>query len=478
MPFKDFGLDAGLVQATRKLGFTEPTPVQAGAIPPALTGKDVLATAQTGTGKTAAFLLPTLHHLLSQPRGSVRAVVLSPTRELATQIESSCRNFIAHLPLKCALVVGGQPMFPQERAIVSAPDIVIATPGRLLDHFNRAAPLFAKVTMFVLDEADSMLDMGFLPDVKRIVAKLPGRKQTLLFSATMPPVIANLARELLKNPATVQIGRRSTTAVGITQAAYPVPTHLKTALLRHMLRNIDMPSVLVFTRTKHGAKKLAQVISADGFSVAELHSNRTPAQRTKAMEGFRRGACQVMVATNIAARGLDVAHVTHVISTDVPDVPEEYVHRIGRTGRAGQTGDAFVFVAPEEESSLIRIERQVGQRVPRVTLPDFDYTQANAAGANAKLTKPASEADKRRAARQAAPKSNGPRPHSAPQSGGPRSNTAPPHGRTRSPKPSSSHSGPQAGGGHGPKSQREPFPQSPFEKQGFKRKKRRDEPRR
>ena len=430
MPFKEFGLDSHLVQATRKLGYTGPTPVQAGAIPPAILGKDVLATAQTGTGKTAAFLLPVLHRLLAEPRGTIRAVIISPTRELATQIEGACRGFMAHTHLKCALVVGGQPMFPQERAIVGAPDLVIATPGRLLDHFSRAAQLFSKVSILVLDEADSMLDMGFLPDVKRIVAKLPARSQTMLFSATMPPVIANLARELLKNPSTIQIGRRSTTAVGITQAAYPVPTHLKTALLRHLLRNLDMPSVLVFTRTKHGAKKLAHVVEQDGFSVAELHSNRSPAQRTRAMEGFRRGACQVMVATNIAARGLDVAHVTHVISTDVPDVPEEYVHRIGRTGRAGATGDAFVFVAPEEEASLARIERQVGLRVPRITLPDFDYKQLSASGANARLTRPASGASIQR---KSAPRMAPPRP---------------------------------------------PHPRSPLEKFGSKRKSRRDEPRR
>ena len=442
MPFKEFGLDASLVQTTRKLGYTEPTPVQSGAIPPAMTGRDVLATAQTGTGKTAAFILPVLHRLIGEPRGTIRAVVISPTRELATQIETACRGFMAHTQLKCTLVVGGQPMFPQERAIVSAPDVVIATPGRLLDHFSRAANLFAKVSILVLDEADSMLDMGFLPDVKRIVAKLPGRTQTMLFSATMPPVIANLARDLLKNPATIQIGRRSTAAVGITQAAYPVPTHLKTALLRHMLRNIDMPSVLVFTRTKHGAKKLAQVISADGFSVAELHSNRSPAQRTKAMEGFRRGACQVMVATNIAARGLDVAHVTHVISTDVPDVPEEYVHRIGRTGRAGATGDAFVFVAPEEEGSLARIERQVGVRVPRITLPDFDYKQVSAAGSSARLTR--SDSDQRRNTRSAAPRS-------APPRSAPPRNEAPP---------------------------RAPYVRSPMEKFAPKRKTRRDEPKR
>ncbi|MFO0823228.1 MAG: DEAD/DEAH box helicase [Gemmataceae bacterium] len=373
MPFKDLGLHPLLVKATRDLDFAEPTPVQAGAIPPILAGRDLLATAQTGTGKTAAFLLPILHRLIEQPRGQTRAVIVSPTRELAEQIDAGCRKLGKHTQLRSTLIVGGKPMMPQERALRAGPDVVVATPGRLLDHMNHGAR-FDKVLTLVLDEADTMLDMGFLPDVKRIITKLPGLQQTLMFSATMPPVIAKLASDILKNPASVQIGRRTATAVGITQAAYPVPTHLKTALLRHLLRNTEMPSVLVFVRTKHNAKRIAKQVAADGFSVAELHSNRTPAQRTKAMEGFRRGAYQVMVATNVAARGLDVDHITHVISVDVPDVPEEYVHRIGRTGRAGAEGDAFIFVAREEEQGLHRIERQIGQRLPRVTLPEFNYT--------------------------------------------------------------------------------------------------------
>ena len=394
MPFTSLGLHSSLVRAIRELEYREPTPVQAGAIPAAMTGSDVLATAQTGTGKTAAFLLPILHRLLSQPRGGTRAVVVSPTRELAEQIEEACRGFSKHTTLKSALIVGGKSFGMQERALRAGPDILVATPGRLIDHMAQGSARVDRVTTLVLDEADRMLDMGFLPDVKRIVARLPAREQTLLFSATMPPVIAKLAAELLKNPIPVQIARRTATAIGITQAAYPVPSHLKTALLRHLLRETEMPSLLVFTRTKHGAKKLARVIAADGFTVAELHSNRSPAQRTKAMDGFRRGDFQVMVATNVAARGLDVDHITHVISTDVPDVPEDYVHRIGRTGRAGATGDAFVFVSPEEESSLARIERQVGHRVPRVTLPDFDYNQAGTraeavSGSNRRPSRPA-----------------------------------------------------------------------------------------
>jgi ATP-dependent RNA helicase RhlE len=376
MPFKSLGLHPLLVRATTELGYKEPTPVQLGAIPPAIAGRDVIATAQTGTGKTAAFLLPLLHRLLDLPRGVTRAIILSPTRELAEQISEVCRGVARHTRVQSTLVVGGQPMGPQEKALRAGVDVVIATPGRLLDHLKRGTARFDRVTVLVLDEADSMLDMGFLPDVRHIAARLPARKHTLLFSATMPPVIAQLSRELLRDPAVVQIGRRSVAAVGITQAAYPVPTHLKTAFLRHLLRETEMPSVLVFTRTKHSARKLARVVSTDGFKVAELHSNRTPAQRKRAMDGFRRGEFHVMVATNIAARGLDVDHITHVVSMDVPDVPEDYVHRIGRTGRAGAEGDAFILVSREEEGALARIERQVGQRLPRVTLPDFDYTRA------------------------------------------------------------------------------------------------------
>ncbi|MEI7686764.1 MAG: DEAD/DEAH box helicase, partial [Planctomycetota bacterium] len=375
MPFKSLGLHPQLVQATKRLHFTEPTPIQAEAIPAVLTGRDVIATAQTGTGKTAAFLLPIIHQLLGQPRGTPRVLIITPTRELAQQIESVCQGFIEGTPIRVGLVVGGASIDRQDRMLRGNVDILVATTGRLIDHMRTLQPPFARISTLVLDEADRMFDMGFLPDIKRIITRLPARKQTLLFSATMPPVIATLAREILRNPASIQIGRRTAVAVGITQAAYPVADHLKTALLRHLLREAEMPSLLVFTRTKHSAKKLTRVIEADGFKVAELHSNRTQAQRTRAMEGFRRGDFQVLVATNIAARGLDVDHITHVISYDVPDVPEDYVHRIGRTARAKAEGDAFVLVSPGEEGSLADIERQIGQRLPRVTLPDFAYRQ-------------------------------------------------------------------------------------------------------
>ena len=375
MPFKSLGLHASLVQATREMRYTEPTPIQAEAIPIILGGRDLIAAAQTGTGKTAAFLLPILHQLLGLPPSGTRALIITPTRELAQQIDDVCLGLAYHTPLRVGLVVGGASMGSQERAIRAGVEIIVATPGRLLDHMRLNQARFDHLQTLVLDEADRMLDMGFLPDIKRIVARLPGRKQTLLFSATMPPVITSLAKELLRHPQSVQIGRRSTPAVGITQAAYPVAEHLKTALLHHLLRHMDMPSVLVFTRTKHGAKRLARAIAADGFAVAELHGNLSQAQRNRAMDGFRRGDFQVLVATNLASRGLDVDHITHVISFDVPNVPDDYVHRIGRTARAEAEGDAFVLVSRAEEKSLAEIERHIGQRLPRVTLPDFDYAQ-------------------------------------------------------------------------------------------------------
>jgi ATP-dependent RNA helicase RhlE len=376
MAFSNLGLHPTLVQATREMRYAQPTPIQAEAIPVILSGRDLIATAQTGTGKTAAFLLPILHQLLELPRGVTQALIITPTRELAIQIEEVFLGLAYHTPLRVGLLVGGAPMGPQEKALRAGVEVLIATPGRLLDHMRQNQARFDHLHTLVLDEADRMLDMGFLPDLKRIVARLPAREQTLLFSATMPPVIADLARDILRDPASVQVGRRNAPAVGITQAAYPVAEHLKPALLRHLLRNTDMPSVLVFTRTKVAARRLARAIAGDGFKVSELHSNLTQPQRNKAMEGFRRGDYQVLVATNIAARGLDVDHITHVISFDVPNVPDDYIHRVGRTARMEAEGDAFVLVSPMEERSLARIERQIGQRLPRVTLPDFDYSQA------------------------------------------------------------------------------------------------------
>jgi ATP-dependent RNA helicase RhlE len=383
MPFMRLGLHPSLVQATREMRYEQPTPVQLEAIPAILTGRDLIATAQTGTGKTAAFVLPILHQLLATPHGTTQAAIITPTRELAQQIDDVLLGLAYHTPLRVGLLVGGAPMGPQEKALRAGVEILVATPGRMLDHMRQNQARFDHVHTVVLDEADRMLDMGFLPDIKRILHRLPARRQTLLFSATMPPVIVQLTREFLKNPLTVQIGKRTAPAVGITQAAYPVPEYLKPALLRHLLRNTEMPSVLVFTRTKVAARRLARSIAADGFKVSELHSNLSQPERDRAMDGFRRGDFQILVATNIAARGLDVTHITHVISFDVPAVPDDYIHRIGRTARAEAEGDAFVLVSPMEERSLARIERQIGQRLPRITLPDFDYQAPARAGTKA-----------------------------------------------------------------------------------------------
>ncbi|MFO0983781.1 MAG: DEAD/DEAH box helicase [Planctomycetota bacterium] len=376
MPFKALGLHPTLVQATREMNYRDPTPIQAEAIPAVLAGRDLIATAQTGTGKTAAFLLPILNQLIAKPVSASQALIITPTRELAQQIDEVLMGLAYHTSVRAGLLVGGTAMGPQEKALKAGAEVLVATPGRLLDHMRHKQSRFDELHTLVLDEADRMFDMGFLPDLKRIIARLPARRQTLLFSATMPPAIARLAHEILNDPVTIQIGRRSAPAVGITQAAYPVPEHLKTALLRHLLRTSEMPSVLVFTRTKYLARRLARTIASDGFTVGELHANLTQPQRTHAMESFRQGQLQVLVATNIAARGLDVTHITHVISFDVPAVPEDYVHRIGRTARMEREGDAFVLVAPHEEKSLARIERQIGQRLPRVELPDFDYDRA------------------------------------------------------------------------------------------------------
>jgi ATP-dependent RNA helicase RhlE len=375
MAFSRLGLHPSLVQATKEMRYAEPTPVQAEAIPLILEGRDLIATAQTGTGKTAAFVLPILHRLQQMLSGFTQALILTPTRELAQQIDDVMLGLAYHTKLRAGLIVGGMSMGPQEKALRAGVELLIATPGRLLDHMRQNQNRFDQIHTLVLDEADRMLDMGFLPDIKRIIARLPARKQTLLFSATMPPVIAKLASEILRKPATVQVGRRSAPAVGITQAAYPVAEHLKAALLQHLLRNTNMPTVLVFTRTKHSARRLMKAIAADGFAVGELHSNLTQSQRNRAMERFRSGEIQILVATNIAARGLDVAHISHVISFDVPAVPEDYIHRVGRTARAEAEGDAFVLVSPAEEKQLSKIERAIGQRLPRVTLPDFDYRQ-------------------------------------------------------------------------------------------------------
>lgn len=376
MPFQKFGLSPSLLRNLQTLGYQQPTPIQSQAIPAVLTGRDLVATAQTGTGKTAAFLLPVLQRMLERPRGSTGALILTPTRELAQQIGEVFRGLASGTPLRSTLVIGGMPQGPQERALRAGPDLIVATPGRILALLREGHGKLAGLHTLILDEADQMFDMGFFPDLKRILAFLPAKRQSLLFSATMPPDVARLSRSILRDPQQVSIGRQGKAAADVSHTAYPVPAHLKTSLLRHLLARDQMSSVLVFTRTRRGAKRLARALSASGHGVDELHSDRSPGQRARAMEGFRAGDVPVLVATNIAARGIDVRHITHVVNFDVPNAPEEYVHRIGRTGRAGDSGDALVLVSPEEHGMLARIERQLGHSIPRQRLTDFDYSSA------------------------------------------------------------------------------------------------------
>jgi ATP-dependent RNA helicase RhlE len=371
--FASFGLNASLLKAVGELGFIHPTPIQTKAIPPVLEGRDVIGCAQTGTGKTAAFLLPILHRLMAGQKGGTRVLVLEPTRELAAQVEEDFREIGRHTHLHGGTVYGGVGFGPQTHALRSGFDLIIATPGRLLDHMNRGNARFDRLQVLVLDEADRMLDMGFLPDLRRIIQRLPKKRQTLFFSATMPPEIERLSREILHEAVSIDVGRRPTPAAGITHAVYPVAQNQKTSLLTLLLRTPGLNSVLVFTRTKHRADRLADQLQARGFNVACIHGNRSQGQREKALEVFREGKATVLVATDIAARGLDIEDITHVINYDVPNTAEDYVHRIGRTARAEAVGDAFTLVAYEETAAMQEIEKALGKTLPRVTRPDFDY---------------------------------------------------------------------------------------------------------
>jgi ATP-dependent RNA helicase RhlE len=366
-------LHPDLLKGIRELGFTRPTPIQQAAIPPALSGRDVLACAMTGSGKTAAFLLPILHRLIDKPRGTTRALVLTPTRELAAQVLEDLNDLAVHTPITGAAVYGGVGMGPQEHAFRSGVDVLVATPGRLLDHFKASYARLSGVEYLVLDEADRMLDMGFLPDIRRVLRHLPPKRQTLFFSATMPAPIQALTREMLRNPEMIQLDRKPAPAVGITQAVYPVPQELKSALLVRLLEGGEMQEALVFTRTKHRANRLAEQLARAGIKAERIHGNRSQPQRTEALAGFKSGKYRVLVATDIAARGIDVEALGHVVNFDVPPAAEDYIHRVGRTARAEATGDAFTLVSPEEEGELRSIERALGKRLPRVIVPDFDY---------------------------------------------------------------------------------------------------------
>ena len=373
MSFSAIELHPTLLKGVNDLGFSTPTPIQSDAIPPALQGRDLLACAATGSGKTAAFLLPILHRLVDLPRGTTRALVLAPTRELALQLLEDLRELARHTRIKAAAVHGGVGMGPQVKAFRRGVDVIIATPGRLLDHFQQGHSPLSGLQYLVLDEADRMLDMGFLPDIRRVLRHVPKPKQTLFFSATMPPPIEVLTREILRNPVRISLQRKAAPAAGISQALYPVPRTLKGELLVEFLKGGSIYDALVFTRTKHRADRLCKLLVRNGIAAERIHGNRSQAQRTKALAGFKAGKYQVLVATDIAARGIDVDALGHVVNFDVPSVPEDYIHRVGRTGRAELTGHAITLVAPEEESDIGQIERAVGSKIPRERLDGFSY---------------------------------------------------------------------------------------------------------
>jgi ATP-dependent RNA helicase RhlE len=376
--FSELNLSPRLAAGVDALGYEEPTPIQQQSIPPIMAGRDVIGLAQTGTGKTAAFALPILQHLEGGPRGRVRALIVAPTRELAEQIHRAFADLGRQTRLRSVAIYGGVGMGAQLQALRSGPEVVVACPGRLLDHVRQGTISLAHVEILVLDEADRMFDMGFLPDVRRIIRAVPEQRQTLLFSATMPDDIRTLAREVLHNPITVQIGR-SAPAETVSHALYPVPTHLKTELLTEILRTTETDAVLVFTRTKHRAKRLAQELQRDGFRATSLQGNLSQNQRQAAMDGFRSGDFRVMVATDIAARGIDVLSISHVINYDMPDTADAYTHRIGRTGRAEQAGEAFSLFTPADVDTLRAVERLLGHHLERRTLPGFDYRGAGLA---------------------------------------------------------------------------------------------------
>ncbi|HUP89514.1 MAG TPA: DEAD/DEAH box helicase [Longimicrobiales bacterium] len=373
--FNRFGLSADVLRAISDLEFTKPTPIQTDAIPHAMAGRDLLACASTGSGKTAAFLLPILERLRLHKTRGTRALIITPTRELAAQIVEHAKALGKHTKVKSAAVYGGVGMKPQEDAFRRGVDIIVATPGRLLDHMQYNYVDFSKLEVLVLDEADRMLDMGFLPDVRRILKTLPAAtsRQTLFFSATMPPQIAELSREMLNKPASINIERKSAPAKGITQALYPVPQKLKADLLVALLKAGEIGNVIVFTRTKHRANRLFEKLERSGISATRMHGNRSQSQRTDALAGFKSGKYQVLVATDIVARGIDVEALDHVVNFDPPASPDDYIHRVGRTARAEATGDAFTFYAPEEKPQIRAIERVIGRSIPQRTLKGFDY---------------------------------------------------------------------------------------------------------
>jgi ATP-dependent RNA helicase RhlE len=370
--FADLGLTAPMLEALKDAGYERPTPIQAQAVPLALKGRDIIGLAQTGTGKTAAFVIPIIERLLGGPRRT-RALILTPTRELCVQVEESFRKYGRHSALSVIPVYGGVGYDPQVKALRGGVDVVVATPGRLIDHLEKQNVVFDEVEVLVLDEADRMLDMGFAPQINRIVAQLHPYRQTLLFSATMPPEVEALARKYLRKPVVVQVGRRSGAATTVQHFVYPCPKDKKTALLIELLKKEDLDSVLVFTRTKHGADRVVKNLQRADINAGAMHADKTQGQRTKALEDFRKGKLRVLVATDIAQRGLDISGISHVINYDVPQQAEDYVHRIGRTGRAAATGDAYTFMCADEIAMVRTIERMIAQPIPRISVPGYDF---------------------------------------------------------------------------------------------------------
>ncbi len=378
MQFTDLGLAEPLLRAVREQGYDTPTPIQAQAIPQVLKGGDLLAGAQTGTGKTAGFVLPMLHRLLAQPqkkdargRVAIRCLILTPTRELAAQVEESVRTYGKHVPLTSMVMFGGVGMQPQVDRLRKGVDILVATPGRLLDHHQNRTLDLSHVEIFVLDEADRMLDMGFIHDIKKVLAIVPAKKQSLLFSATFSDDIKALADKLLNAPALIEVARRNQTAETIAQKLHPVGRERKKELLAHLIKTGDWHQVLVFTRMKHGANRLTDFLNDNGISAMAIHGNKSQTARTKALADFKAGDLQVLVATDIAARGIDIDQLPHVVNFEMPNVPEDYVHRIGRTGRAGAQGEAISLVCVDEEIFVRDIERLIKRSIPREEVPGF-----------------------------------------------------------------------------------------------------------
>ena len=452
MSFTSLGLSDALLRAVADAGYTQPTPIQLQAIPAVLAGGDLLAGAQTGTGKTAGFVLPLLQRLSTTPRASarsaIRVLVLTPTRELAAQVEESVRTYGKYLNLTSTVVFGGVGINPQITALQRGVDILVATPGRLLDHHRSGTVNLSGVETLVLDEADRMLDMGFIPDIKRILAVLPKKRQNLLFSATFSDEIRELATGMLHAPAQIQVTPRNSTVDSVEQRAHPVDSKRKTELLVHLVNEQQWFQVLVFTRTKHGANRLAEQLIKKGITALAIHGNKSQGARTRALAEFKSAKLQVLVATDIAARGLDIEQLPHVVNFDMPNVPEDYVHRIGRTGRAGASGEAISLVSPDETAYLRDIERLIRRSIPRVVIPGFE---AGSRG-SAETIDTVAAAPRARPAPRSRPKSPRAKPASSrpqsassrPQSASSRPQSAPSRPQSASSRPQSASSRPQS----------------------------------